>query len=202
MFASLHGYEFTKMLTKASQDKWLVKIKEGMDYEDIKAYGSHDTVCMIAKDMDGSMASGTSTSGLFMKQPGRIGDRPVIGSGFYCDSAVGGACATGVGEDIMKGCLSCKIVTMMENGISCQLACEKAISNHMQKLILAGIKPGSMAVIAMDKDGGFGGATNKNDFPFVVSNELGTKLMVARIINNRHSVEEASDEWLSTYVEF
>lgn len=43
---------------------------------------SHDTVCMIAKDSDG-MSVGVSTSGLPYKHPGRVGDSPVVGSGFY-----------------------------------------------------------------------------------------------------------------------
>jgi isoaspartyl peptidase/L-asparaginase-like protein (Ntn-hydrolase superfamily) len=44
-------------------------------------------------------------SGLFMKKAGRVGDSPLSGSGFYVDSEIGGAAATGLGEDLMKGCL-------------------------------------------------------------------------------------------------
>ena len=38
-----------------------------------------------------------------MKKKGRVGDSPFSGSGFYVDSEVGGATATGLGEDLMKG---------------------------------------------------------------------------------------------------
>lgn len=48
-----------------------------------------------------------------MKKPGRVGDSPLSGSGFYVDSAIGGAAATGLGEDLMKGCLSYEIVRLM-----------------------------------------------------------------------------------------
>ena len=42
-----------------------------------------------------SLAVGTSTSGWKFKHPGRVGDSPMIGSGLYCDGAVGAAMATG-----------------------------------------------------------------------------------------------------------
>ena len=72
---------------------------------DLKAYDGHDTVCVLAAK-DNEMAAGVSTSGLFLKHAGRVGDSPVIGSGFYSDAMAGSAAATGLGEDIMRGCLS------------------------------------------------------------------------------------------------
>ena len=49
-------------------------------------------VLLVNQDTD--LACGVSTSGLFMKDKGRIGDSPNIGSGFYVDSEVGGCAAT------------------------------------------------------------------------------------------------------------
>ena len=69
---------------------------------ELKPYSGHDTVGMVCLDCGGHMTSATSTSGLFMKHPGRLGDSPVCGSGFYVDSFVGGASATGLGEDVMN----------------------------------------------------------------------------------------------------
>lgn len=40
------------------------------------------------------MAAGTSTSRLFMKHPGRVGDSSLPGSGIYVNSAIRGAAAT------------------------------------------------------------------------------------------------------------
>lgn len=51
-----------------------------------------------------------------MKKAGRVGDSPLSGSGFYVDSEIGGAAATGLGEDLMKGCLSYEIVRLMGKG--------------------------------------------------------------------------------------
>ena len=38
---------------------------------------------MVCLDTAGHMTCATSTSGLFMKHPGRLGDSCVCGSGFY-----------------------------------------------------------------------------------------------------------------------
>lgn len=35
------------------------------------------------------------------KHPGRVGDSPLIGGGLYCDGTVGGAVATGDGEEVL-----------------------------------------------------------------------------------------------------
>ena len=74
--------------------------KEQMKEEERRAYEGHDTVCIIGRSRKGSMACGVSTSGLYMKEPGRVGDSPFIGSGFYADSEAGAAAATGMGEGL------------------------------------------------------------------------------------------------------
>ena len=48
----------------------------------VEPYDGHDTVGAITLDQTGSMAAGTSSSGLFMKKAGRVGDSPLSGSGF------------------------------------------------------------------------------------------------------------------------
>jgi beta-aspartyl-peptidase (threonine type) len=59
------------------------------------------TVGAAAVDADSRTASGTSTGGIMMKMPGRVGDSAIIGAGTYANSA-GGASATGHGEPIIK----------------------------------------------------------------------------------------------------
>lgn len=59
-----------------------------------------DTVGAVAIDREGRLAAATSTGGIWLKLPGRIGDSPIPGSGFYADRHI--ACsATGLGEAIM-----------------------------------------------------------------------------------------------------
>lgn len=199
-YATVCGHESTNLLTDASRQKWRERIESGYDAETTKAYDGHDTVCVIGLDSQGTMGSGVSTSGLFMKHPGRVGDSPIIGSGFYCDSQTGAASATGMGEDIMKGCLSFQIVSLLKQGMGCQKACEQSLFDHLKTLRARGIEPGSMSVIAMDKDGNFGGATTLSEFPFVVSLEgMKPTIFVARYDGSVHVVEKATKEWIETY---
>lgn len=61
-----------------------------------------DTVGCVALDQAGHLASGTSTGGTPNKMPGRVGDVPMVGCGFYADDQLGGASSTGWGEAIAK----------------------------------------------------------------------------------------------------
>ena len=61
-----------------------------------------DTVGCVALDRAGHIAAGTSTGGTPNKMPGRVGDVPMVGCGFYADDQLGGASSTGWGESIAK----------------------------------------------------------------------------------------------------
>ena len=129
--------------------------------------GTHDTVGMIAMDQRGCLAAATSTSGLALKIPGRIGDSPIIGSGFYADNAGGSAAATGVGEDIMRGCMSFLAVEFMVGGLPAQQAAEKAMAkvhNRLAQIRGGSQSVGKMALICADKKGGLGAAANHDSF--------------------------------------
>ncbi|MEM0468678.1 MAG: isoaspartyl peptidase/L-asparaginase [Pyrobaculum sp.] len=65
-----------------------------------------DTVGAVALDKEGNMAAAVSTGGIWLKWPGRIGDSPVPGAGFWAENGVGAFCATGVGEVILMTLLS------------------------------------------------------------------------------------------------
>jgi len=60
------------------------------------------TVGAVARDSSGCIVAATSTGGTLDKYPGRVGDSPLIGSGTYADSRLGGASCTGWGEGIMR----------------------------------------------------------------------------------------------------
>ena len=122
-FAHKEGFERKNMLTDRAKIHYRNRVKEVQALE-IKPYSGHDTVGMVCLDTHGKMTSATSTSGLFMKKAGRVGDSPISGSGFYVDSKVGGASATGLGEDVMKGCVAYEIVRLMKDGMHPQAACE------------------------------------------------------------------------------
>ena len=90
-FAHKEGFERKNMLSDRAKIHYYNKVKELRTIEDIVPYDGHDTVGMVCLDKNGKMVVGTSTSGLFMKKKGRVGDSPISGSGFYVDSEIGGS---------------------------------------------------------------------------------------------------------------
>ncbi|BDR60571.1 N(4)-(beta-N-acetylglucosaminyl)-L-asparaginase [Lactobacillus xylocopicola] len=170
-FAMQAGFEMTNMLTTAAKASWQDRRKSTPNI-DLKPYDGHDTVGAIILDQAGSMAAATSTSGLFMKKSGRTGDSPLSGSGFYVDSEIGGAAATGLGEDIMKGCLSYEIVRQMAEGKSPQAACDATLYHFIAKLKKRSGQTGAISLIALNKQGAWGVATNV-EFPFCVATAEG-----------------------------
>ncbi|EBP3214671.1 N(4)-(beta-N-acetylglucosaminyl)-L-asparaginase [Salmonella enterica subsp. indica] len=180
-----------------AQEKWRTALQASPGPQPLEAYDGHDTVCILGRAPSGSVCAGVSTSGLFMKKPGRIGDSPVIGSGCYADSEMGAAAATGVGEDIMKGCLSWEIVRLMERH-SPQEACDIAVKRHTAKLLARRGECGSISVIALNRQGKWGAATNKDEFSFVVA-EPGKTAQVW-LAHNQRPLERASAVWLNAWL--
>ena len=160
------GLPLKDMRTEASMRKWQAKRAEVPDK--LTAYTGHDTVCVLALDNDGGMVAGTSTSGLFLKEPGRVGDSPIIGSGFYCDVRYGAAAATGLGEDIMRGCLSYEIVSLMRRGADPLEACQEALHFLTARKVEMGEDAGSISLIALNPKGETGAATTLDVFPYAV----------------------------------
>ena len=179
-FAVSAGLPLRDMRTQGSQARWREAMQVLADEEPLTAYRGHDTVCVIGLDAQGRMVAGTSTSGLFLKEPGRVGDSPLVGSGFYCDARYGGAAATGLGEDIMRGCLSYEAVSLMRRGASAQEACEEALRGLSDTHRRLGEDAGSVSLIALSAQGGFGAATTLPLFPFAVGSAQGAYLCAAR----------------------
>ena len=135
------------------------------------------------------------------KKAGRVGDSPISGSGFYVDSKVGGASATGLGEDVMKGCVAYEIVRLMKEGMHPQAACEKAVNDFDLELKQRRGKAGDMSLVAMNNKGDWGVATNIEGFSFAVAtaNEKPTVYLTENIDGKCvHTV--ASQEWLDNYM--
>lgn len=84
-----------------------------------------DTVGAIAMDRRGHLCALGSTGGVLFKLPGRVGDTPLIGAGFYADAALGAALGTGVGEAIM-GRVGChELLRRAAAGVGVQAAAEQ-----------------------------------------------------------------------------
>ena len=198
-----------KMLTDRAKAHYRKRLKEMSDQAalqsasgKLKPYSGHDTVGMACLDMSGKMTAATSTSGLFMKKKGRVGDSPISGSGFYADSKKGAASATGLGEDLMKGCISYEIVRLMGEGMHPQKACETAVARLDAELKERRGEAGDLSLIAMNPKGEWGVATNIEGFSFAVVTEAlePTVYLVTRQEDGLCTYEKASDEWMENYM--
>lgn len=152
-FAYSQGFPKEELLTEASKKAW-EKWKETSKYKPIINIENHDTIGMLTMDKDGNIAGACTTSGLAYKMKGRIGDSPIIGSGLFIDNEIGGAVATGMGEEVVKTVGSFLIVELMRQGKSPQEACEEAISRIVSKNNR--YKDFQIAYLAMNKAGKIG----------------------------------------------
>jgi beta-aspartyl-peptidase (threonine type) len=80
------------------------------------AHGA-DTVGAVARDAEGHVAVAVSTGGRTGKLPGRIGDSPIPGAGFYADDRHGGVCGTGLGEAFIRLGLCRVAMVELEHGM-------------------------------------------------------------------------------------
>ena len=94
-FARSHGVE-------TCDPQVFMTDRQRADLERMLSPASHDTVGAVARDADGHLAVAVSTGGMTGKLPGRIGDSPIVGAGFYAKDGAGAACATGQGEGFIR----------------------------------------------------------------------------------------------------
>ena len=119
-----------------------------------------DTVGAVARDDLGRTAVAVSTGGMSRKWPGRLGDSPLPGAGFYADDRGGAACGTGMGEGFMRLCLCHLAVMEMAHGMSADQVAEAAV-NH-----LAARVGGSGGIILVDASGRSAAAFNTPFMPW------------------------------------
>ncbi|MGC9334684.1 MAG: isoaspartyl peptidase/L-asparaginase family protein [Anaerolineae bacterium] len=104
-FAHRMGFptcNLTDLAVPREFERWQ-KLLYDQTYSARKSFGrASDTVGCVALDSAGHIAAGTSTGGTPNKMPGRVGDVPMVGCGFYADDQYGGASSTGWGESIAK----------------------------------------------------------------------------------------------------
>jgi len=86
-----------------------------------------DTVGAVGMDGEGRFAAATSTGGLSFKIPGRVGDSPIVGQGFYAMRGAGAASTSGIGEAIARYGLSLRAVGLMAEGIGAGAAANESI---------------------------------------------------------------------------
>lgn len=80
-----------------------------------------DTVGCVVRDAEGDLAAATSTGGTPFKPPGRVGDSPVPGAGFYADDSVA-VSTTGWGEAILTVGLAREVRERIGDGADAETA--------------------------------------------------------------------------------
>ena len=76
-----------------------------------------DTTVYLCADPARGIHAATSTSGWAWKHPGRLGDSPIPGAGFYADSRYGAAACTHTGEMTMRCSTARTVVLAMKLGL-------------------------------------------------------------------------------------
>jgi len=122
-----------------------------------------DTVGAVARDAEGHLAVAVSTGGIKGKLPGRIGDSPIPGAGFYADDRFGAVCGTGQGEAFIRLGLARLMIVELQHGMDPASVAQGAI-DHLGKAMKA--KGG---VILMPHHGSPRAAFNTSAMPWAMA---------------------------------
>lgn len=110
--------------------------------------GKHGTVGVVALDMQGHVAAGTSTGGLTGKRWGRVGDSPIIGAGTYASNASCAVSGTGTGEYFIRLTVAREVCALVEyQRLPLQAAVDEVVMRRLRTL------GGDGGVIAVAPDG-------------------------------------------------
>lgn len=108
----------------------------------------HGTVGVVALDLQGNIAAGTSTGGLQAKMPGRVGDSPIIGAGTYASNTSCAVSATGSGEYFIRLGVAREVCNLVAfKGLPLLDAADQVIHKELESL------HGDGGVIAIAPDG-------------------------------------------------
>ena len=170
-FALAQGFVSENLLTPKAEAAW----KEWRARQENLPARGHDTIGMLAIDAAGHLSGACTTSGLAFKMHGRVGDSPLIGAGLYVDNDVGAACATGLGEAVIRVAGSFLIVELMRRGQSPAAACRAAVARVLQRTP----DDGSLQVgfLAIDRHGDIGACSVRPGFQIAVHDASGNRLV-------------------------
>src|SRR6266567_2435577 len=203
-FARAHGVPEQNLLTERSRKIWLYwkeklsKIDDWIERGDeeerdpdirwyIEKYGIEDfrpqgTINCNALTSKGDLVGTTTTSGLFFKLPGRLGDSPVIGAGLYVDGEVGACGSTGWGEGNLRSCGSHTVVEFLRQGKPPEEAALKTLERisalaRENQDAQGRLKTGfNINFYAVNKRGEYGGAALWSGSRFAVADASGARL--------------------------
>lgn len=114
------------------------------------------TVGCVALDATGMLAAATSTGGAPYTRPGRVGDSPLVGAGYYAD-AHAAASATGWGEAIAAVLLCGRAVDAVAAGTAPEAAAVAGLDRMQRDMVGTGERgvagPATGGLIVLDREG-------------------------------------------------
>ena len=181
-FALDQGFKKQDLLTEKAHKDWQ-EWKKTSEYRpwtpasDPASDPAHDTIGLLTLDAAGNLSGCCTTSGLAYKMHGRVGDSPIIGAALFVDNEVGAACATGVGEEVMKTVGSFLIVELMRQGLSPASACAEAVARIVHKN--PQWREVQVGYLAVDRSGHIGAFSLQPGFQFALTYESNHALLDA-----------------------
>jgi beta-aspartyl-peptidase (threonine type) len=140
-----------ELITERQYAHW--KRAQAARAEQQSSQSRHGTVGAVALDSAGVLASATSTGGMHNKRPGRVGDSPLVGSGFYADEHAAISC-TGDGEDFTRLLIAKRAADFVAAGMQARDAAQAAIA------VLGAKARGTGGLIIVDHQSNVGFAWN------------------------------------------
>jgi len=176
-FALDNGFKLEPKKLSPEAEKHYKEWLKKSEYKPIINVENHDTIGMVAFDVHGNLSGSCTTSGLAYKLHGCVGDSPIIGAGMYVDNEVGAACATGVGETVLRVCGSFLVVEFMRQGLSPTDACKKTIERLISKN--PEHKDVQVGFLALNKKGEHGAYALQKGFNYALADKSGNKMFDA-----------------------
>ena len=131
---------------------------------------NHDTMGLVAMDVNNNLSGAVTTSGMAFKVHGRVGDSPIIGAGLFVDNEIGAATSSGVGEEVIRICGTHLVVEFMRQGYTPEMACKKAVERIVNR-DKAKAKTLQVGFLAMNKKGQYGAYAIQKGFVFSVKSD-------------------------------
>lgn len=173
-FAIENGFKLEPRKLSAEAEKQYKEWLKKSEYKPKVNIENHDTIGMVALDAAGNLSGSCTTSGLAYKMHGRVGDSPIIGAGMYVDNEIGAACATGLGETVLRICGSYLVVELMRQGLSPMDACKKAIDRLVSKN--PNYKEAQVGFLAINRKGEHGAYALQKGFTYALATDNGNKM--------------------------
>lgn len=156
-FATEIGFSADETLYEDSKRVWWERLEKELSPDELAKFPDiplaplsrtitdpervRDTTVFLSMDSTAGINVVTSTSGWAWKYPGRLGDSPIPGAGFYADSRFGAAACTHTGEMTMRCGTARTIVLAMRLGHSLEDAVALAVEElrELKQGFLAGV---------------------------------------------------------------